>query len=135
MTNARATVEKALEKGAGVLNLKPAWVARDFLPPGRRLGLKEDEYAVGERGFICERWLASVTRADNRIAPPDEGLSYLTLDTGEKVTLKEAVDAAGPAIMGQEYARSHKGLGRLAKIYDFAARIPYHIHQMKQDAA
>jgi hypothetical protein len=131
----REIVEKALSKGNGVLRLKPAWVARDFLPPGRRLGLKEEEYAVGERGFICERWLASVTRADNRIGPPDEGLSYLTLDTGEKVTLKEAVDVAGAAVMGREYARSHKGLGRLAKIYDFAARIPYHIHQMKQDAA
>jgi hypothetical protein len=128
-------VEEALSKGNGILRLKPAWVARDFLPPGRRLGLKDDEYAVGERGFISERWLASVTRADNRIGPPDEGLSYLALDTGGKVTLKDAVDAAGPAIMGQEYARSHEGLGRLAKIYDFAARIPYHIHQRKQDAA
>jgi hypothetical protein len=26
-------------------------------------------------------------------------------------------------------------VGRLAKIYDFAARIPYHIHQRRQDAA
>ena len=26
--------------------------------------------------------------------------------------------------MGAEYAKTHKGLGRLAKIYDFGARIP-----------
>ena len=45
------------------------------------------------------------------------------------------MDAAGAAIMGAEYARTHQGLGRLAKIYDFGARIPYHIHQMKEDAA
>lgn len=131
----REVVEQALARGNGILRLRPAWVARDFLPPGRRLGLREEEYDVGERGFICERWLASVTHADNRIGPPDEGLSYLALDSGEQITLKEAVEVAGPSILGAEYARTHKGLGRLAKIYDFGARIPYHIHQRKEDAA
>jgi hypothetical protein len=37
--------------------------------------------------------------------------------------------------MGEEYAKTHKGLGRLAKIYDFAARIPYHLHQRKEEAS
>jgi hypothetical protein len=69
----RSTVEKALAAGNGILRLEPAWVARDFLPPGRRLGLTEAQYDVGERGWICERWLASTTKADNRISPPDEG--------------------------------------------------------------
>nr|MBC8448358.1 hypothetical protein [Chloroflexota bacterium] len=118
----------------GILRLEPAWVARDFLPPGRRLGLKEEEYDVGERGWISERWIGSTTKADNRVGPPDEGLSYVALGDGQKMTLKEAVEAAGAAIMGQEYAKTHKGLGRLAKIYDFAARIPYHLHQMEEDA-
>jgi hypothetical protein len=127
-------VENALAKGNGILRLEPAWVARDFLPPGRRLGLKEAEYEVGERGWISERWIGSTTQADNRVGPPDEGLSYLAID-GERVTLKEAVEVAGPSIMGETYAKSHKGLGRLAKIYDFAARIPYHIHQRQADAA
>ena len=132
--NKREMVENALAKGNGILRLEPAWVARDFLPPGRRLGLKEAEYEVGERGWISERWIGSTTQADNRVGPPDEGLSYLAID-GERVTLKEAVEAAGPSIMGETYAKSHKGLGRLAKIYDFAARIPYHIHQRQADAA
>ncbi|MCL4384815.1 MAG: hypothetical protein M1479_10355 [Actinobacteria bacterium] len=135
MTDIREIVEKALEKGNGILNLKPAWVARDFLPPGRRLGLPEKDYDVGERGFICERWLASVTKADNATGPEDEGLSYLAnIDSKQEVTLKSAVDAAGDLIMGKEYSKTHKGLGRLAKIYDFGARIPYHIHQMEKDA-
>ena len=132
--NKREMVENALAKGNGILRLEPAWVARDFLPPGRRLGLKEAEYEVGERGWISERWIGSTTQADNRVGPPDEGLSYLAID-GERVTLKEAVEVAGPSIMGETYAKSHKGLGRLAKIYDFAARIPYHIHQRQADAA
>jgi hypothetical protein len=131
----RETVENALAMGNGILRLEPAWVARDFLPPGRRLGLKEEEYEVGERGWISERWIGSTTQADNRIGPPDEGLSYIALGSGERITLREAVEVAGPAIIGEEYARTHKGLGRLAKIYDFAARIPYHLHQRKEDAA
>jgi hypothetical protein len=132
----RDIVEKALARGNGILRLNAAWVARDFLPPGYRLGLKEEEYEVGERGWISERWLGSTTQADNRVGPPDEGLSYLALeDEAQRVTLKEAVEVAGPAIMGEAYARTHKGLGRLAKIYDFATRIPYHLHQRQQDAA
>ena len=127
-------VEKALEKGNGVLNLKPAWVARDFLPPGKRLGLTEKEYNVGKRGFICERWLASVTLADNAVGPDDEGLSYLETHSNEEITLKTAIEEAGDLIMGREYSKTHKGLGRLCKIYDFGARIPYHIHQMEKDA-
>ena len=89
MTDAIATVEKALEEGAGVLNLKPAWVARDFLPPGKRLGLKEKEYDVGKRGYICERWLASVTNADNAVGPKDEGLSYLNTGSNGEITLDD----------------------------------------------
>jgi hypothetical protein len=131
----REIVEDAMAKGNGILRLEPAWVARDFLPPGRRLGLKEEEYEVGERGWICERWIGSTTQADNRIGPPDEGLSYIALGGDEKIMLKEAVEVAGPAILGEEYAKTHSGLGRLAKIYDFAARIPYHLHQRKEDAA
>jgi hypothetical protein len=136
----RDLVENALAKGNGILRLEPAWVARDFLPPGRRLGLKEEEYEVGERGWISERWLGSTTKADNRVGPPDEGLSYIALSSplrggDERITLKEAVEVAGPAIMGEAYAGTHKGLGRLAKIYDFAARIPYHLHQRREEAA
>ena len=134
MAHVREVVEKALSSGNGILRLEPAWVARDFLPPGRRLGLKESEYAVGERGFICERWIGSITKADNRIGPPDEGMSYLALD-GHRVTLHAAVEAAGDLVMGAAYAKTHKNLGRLAKIFDYGERLPYHIHQSQEDMA
>lgn len=71
----RDLVEALLGDNGGVLRLEPAFVARGFLPPGRRLGLPESAYDVGGRGFICERWLASTTKADNRVGPDDEGLS------------------------------------------------------------
>ena len=127
-----AILDRALEGGNGVLRCEPAWVARDFLPPGKRLGLPEAEYDVGERGYICERWLCSTTKADNAIGPPDEGLSYIAVE-GERMTLQEAVQLGGARVMGAEYAKTHRGLGRLAKVYDFAARIPMHIHQRAQD--
>ena len=126
------SVEKTLSAGNGLLRLQPAWVARDFLPPGKRLGLPEREYDVGERGAICERWIGSTTRADNRVGPPDEGLSYIAHD-GLRMTLREAVEVAGDLIMGADYARTHAGLGRLAKIFDFGARLPFHIHQRQED--
>ena len=134
--NRRAIVDRALAAGNGILRCDPAWVARDFLPTLFRLGLSEEEANVGERGFICERWLASTTKADNRIGPPDEGLSYLKLDDGERMTLREALELAGPEIMGADYAAGHgNALGRLAKIYDYKYRLPYHIHQMRDAAA
>ena len=131
----RDVLERALADGGGILRLEPSWVARDWLPPGRRLGLSEEQYDVGERGFICERWLASVTRADNRVGPPDEGLSYLAIDGAARLTLKQAVEADPNAIMGAEYAGTHAGLGRLAKVYDYGTRVPYHIHPRQEHAA
>lgn len=127
-------VAKALKAGDGIVRLEPAWVARDFLPPGRRLGLPENQYDVGERGYICERWLGSTTLADNRVGPPDEGLSYLVLDGAERVSLQDAVLAVPVMIMGREYAKTHQGLGRLAKIFDYADRLPFHLHQRQEDA-
>lgn len=132
----RATLDRLLAAGDGVLRCDPAWVARDFLPPGRRLGLREEEYDVGERGFICERWLASSTKADNRVGPDDEGLSHVVGDHGERILLRDAVAADPAAIMGTAYAATHPaGLGRLAKIFDYGYRLPYHIHPPQEYAA
>jgi hypothetical protein len=131
----RDAVAGAIGEGDGILRLKPAWVARDFLPPGRRLGLPDDAYDLGERGAICERWLASTTEADNRVGPPDEGLSLLALDGPDPITLREAVASDPEAIMGADYAATHEGLGRLAKIFDYGARLPLHLHQRQHHAA
>ena len=130
----REIVEDALARGNGILRLEPAWVARDSLPPAGRLGLTEEQYNAGERGWISERWLGSTTRADNRVGPPDEGLSYIALPHDARITLREAIEVAGPSLMGA-YARTHRGLGRLAKLFDLTDRIPFHLHQRAADAA
>jgi hypothetical protein len=131
----RDSVLRALSDGNGILRLEPAWVARDFLPPGRRFGLPEDAYDLGVRGAICERWLASTTRADNQVGPANEGLSYLALDGEDRITLAEAVAAEPALLMGPEYAAAHEGLGRLAKIFDYSTRLPLHLHQRSEHAA
>jgi hypothetical protein len=131
----RDLVDRAVSEGNGILPLEPAWVGRDFLPAGRRLGLPEDAYDLGERGEMCERWLGSTTKADNRVGPDDEGLSYLAIDGPERITLKEAVERAPAEIMGAEYASTHDKLDRLAKIFDYRGRLPYHLHQRQEHAA
>ena len=68
--------KKIVEDNNGIIRIKPAYVARDFLVLGKRLGLKDEEYYVGERGEIAERWLASTVKAENLMGPDDEGLSY-----------------------------------------------------------
>ena len=139
MTNNKdlqSTVEQEIERANGILFLEPAWVARDFLPSGRRFGIPESQYDLGERGGISERWLASTTEADNRIKVPNEGLSFFALDSNRRITLRDAVKAAPETILGKDYAATHpRGLDRLAKLFDYEYRIPYHLHQMKKHAA
>lgn len=134
---------KLIKKHDGILPLEPAWVCRSFLPAGHRLGLATYTVEDPKRGEICERWLASTTKADNAVGPEDEGFSYIKADAvgEENLLLEDAVMAAPELIVGETYAKKHKdmvkkgSLGRLAKIYDFAVRLPYHLHQMQKDAA
>jgi hypothetical protein len=133
MTVTRSQVENALAENDGMLRLNPAWVARKWMKPGRRLGLAEQEYEVGERGWICERWLGSTTPAANQVSVEGEGIS--TVRTGdEELPLDQVVAAAPDLVMGEEYARTHDGLGRLAKIFDYGLRVPFHIHPPRAEA-
>ncbi|MEG8989731.1 hypothetical protein VJY32_08130 [Ignavibacteria bacterium 4148-Me] len=134
MSDKKKIIIEELEKNNGILRLHPAWVARDFLPPGRRFALHESQFNLGERGGICERWLASTTKADNRISVQNEGLSILNVNSKEEILLKEAIELLPELILGQGYFKNHKGLGRLAKIFDYEERLPLHIHQMEKHA-
>jgi len=127
-------IKGEIARNNGVLRLKPSWVARTFLDGGKRLGLRDDEYDVGDRGMICERWLGSETEADNDVKFPNEGLSYLDIG-GQEILLRDAVRIAAGEIMGKGYAKNHRNLGRLAKIYDYKGRIFYHFHQTQAEAS
>lgn len=130
--NGEDVVRKAIEESGGVLRLRPAWVAHDFLEAGYRLGLSPEDYDAGERGTIMERWLCSETHATNRIDLAAEGFSELEIP-GWQITVRDAVARCGPEILGEEYAMTHGSLGRLVKIYDFATRLFLHFHQRQED--
>ena len=124
-------LQQHITDSRGILRLRPAWIAHDFLEAGYRLGLSESEYDAGERGTIMERWLCSETHAENRIDDPREGFSYLEID-GHDISVAEAVAAVPELIMGADYARGHSNLGRLVKIFDFGTRLFFHYHQREE---
>jgi hypothetical protein len=133
----RSAIEAALGAADGVLRLEPCWVPRSFMIPGRRLKLHPDDYyACGaHRGGINERWFSSTTNADNGPGTPaDEGLSYVRLDDGSRFLLKDAIDRAGDALIGQSVMEREQGWSLLCKFFDNMGPIPHHMHQSEEQA-
>src|SRR5690348_18487767 len=113
-------VSQALEQGAGIVRLAPTWVPRSFCVPGRRLRLHPaDLYALGaHRGGIDERWFSSTTFADNGPGTPaDEGLSYIYVE-GQKVTLRDGLEALPEAFLGKEAVAKYGGWVIYSKFFD-----------------
>lgn len=133
----RSQVKEAINSSAGILRLKPCWVPRSFMIPGRRLKLHPDDlYAFGgHRGGINERWFSSTTKASNGPdTSPDEGLSYVQPKSGEKFLLKEAVETAGDLLLGAEVMEREGGWNLLCKFFDNMGPIPHHMHQTNEFA-
>jgi hypothetical protein len=134
----RSNIEEAVSTGSGVLRLQPCWVPRSFMIPGRRLKLHpNDLYAFGgHRGGINERWFSSTTKASNGPdTTPDEGLSYVRTDKGEKFLLQEAVETAGDLLLGAEVMEREGGWNLLCKFFDNMGPIPHHMHQSDEFAS
>jgi len=130
-------VSRAYEEGEGIFRLAPTWVPRAFCVPGRRLKLStNDLYILGSnRGGIDERWLASVTVADNGPGtPPDEGLSYIVLNNKKMATLREAIQVGGEFILGKEIMQKYRGWKILTKFFDNSGPILFHLHQDDEQA-
>jgi hypothetical protein len=130
-------VTHALESGAGVVRLAPAWVPRSFCVPGRRLRLHpRDLYALGaHRGGIDERWFSSTTKADNGPGTPDdEGLSYIYVE-GNRVTLLDAMGLMGKEFLGQDALERYGGWVMYSKFFDNMYPLPHHLHQSDEHAA
>lgn len=134
-TAVNSATREALEAGEGVLRLAPTWVPRVYLQPGRRLKLDQrDLYAYGaHRGGIDERWFASTTPAMNENRTPDEGLSYV-VNGKERFTLKEAVDAEGPRMVGKAIWDKYKRWPVYSKFFDNSGPIMHHLHQSDEQA-
>jgi hypothetical protein len=133
----RSKVQDAVDKGSGILRLRPSWVPRSFMIPGRRLKLHPDDiYAFGgHRGGINERWFSSTTKASNGPDTlPDEGLSYVQPNQGEKFLLKDAVEASGDLLLGAGVMEREGGWNLLCKFFDNLGPIPHHMHQSDEFA-
>lgn len=118
-------IERECERTGGVFRLAPTWVGRPgIIIPGRRIKLLNDY--MSKDVAVNERWLASVTYADNgafnSVCPPDHGLSYLVID-GSRVQLKDALAACGDLLLGPG-----KTWDVLPKFFDNWHRIPNHLH-------
>ncbi|HLS90384.1 MAG TPA: hypothetical protein VK101_03970 [Limnochordia bacterium] len=139
MTVVSSFVKRLLDRDGGVLRLAPAWVPRTFTSPGGRLKLAPgDLYAYGlERGGICERWLASTTKADNGpLTTPDEGLSYIVdLQSGERCLLKDAVAELGDLLLGEDVMETYGGWQVLCKFFDNSGPLPLHMHPGDEQVA
>ena len=100
--NIAKVLDRALDKGGGLLRLTPTWVPRSFLHPGRRIKLfPGDLYAYGaNRGGIDERWFASTTEAANEGRVWHEGLSFCSFE-GKHFLLRDAVAEAGARLIGK----------------------------------
>jgi hypothetical protein len=129
------STRQALEAAEGILRLAPTWVPRVYLQPGRRLKLDQrDIYAYGaHRGGIDERWFASTTPAMNEGRTPDEGFSYV-VSGNERFTLKEAVEAEGPRMVGKKIWDTYHRWPVYSKFFDNSGPIMHHIHQSDEQA-
>ncbi len=136
----QSLTQEALDKGAGVFRLTPAWVPRSFCRPGCRIKLHPDDtYAFGApRGGIDERWLSSATHAENGPATThDEGLSYIVVnDTGgPRVLLRDALHLLGAAGIGEALQSRYGRLPMYSKFFDNMGPLPHHIHHDDAHAA
>ncbi|RFS17370.1 hypothetical protein [Emticicia sp. C21] len=130
--------QKALEQGKGILRLAPTWVPRSFCVPGRRIKLHPDDYYVlgGVRGGIDERWLSSTTPAKNGpLTGENEGLSFVVVNEGERVLLKDAIDELGAEIIGSRLWDEYKSWPMYSKFFDNMGPLPHHIHHNDEEAA
>lgn len=136
----RMIAERALDKGKGIIRLIPNWVPRFFCIPGRRIKLHPDDYYAlgGERGGIDERWFVSTTPADNGPkTAPDEGLSFVVFENGEKVEkflFRDAVSELKGELIGERIWDESASWPMFSKFFDNQGPLPFHIHHRDKHA-
>jgi hypothetical protein len=131
-------LQDEIEKNDGILRMKPTWICRSFLPPGRRLKLHPDDlYPKGvDKGAICERWFVSTGAPviGNRDAS-DETLTFISIDKGDSlISFKDAIDELGALLLGKETMDTLGGFKMFAKYFDHSACLPLHLHPMEKHA-
>jgi hypothetical protein len=130
-------IHETFEKGRGIFRMVPIFVPRRFNQAGMRLRLHPDDYyALGtQRGAFKERWFSSVIAALNGpLAPPDEGMSYVTpaddarQTAPDKFLFRDAVDELGADLIGPELQAKYGTWPMYAKFFDYRQPLFHHLH-------
>lgn len=126
----RDVIGREFDRTGGLFRLKPTWVARPgIVQPGRRIKLK-DEF-MSQNLAVNERWLASVTYADNgvynSICPADHGYSYILTPEG-LIKLADAIEYCRELMLGS----ADREWDVLPKFFDNWHRIPFHMHPCQE---
>lgn len=130
-------IHETFEKGRGIFRMAPIFVPRRFNQAGMRLRLHPDDYyALGtQRGAFKERWFSSVITALNGpLAPPDEGMSYVTpvddarQTASDKFLFRDAVDELGADLIGPELQAQYGTWPMYAKFFDYRQPLFHHLH-------
>ena len=133
--------QKILDQGKGILRLAPTWVPRSFCVPGRRIKLHPDDYYVlgGKRGGIDERWLSSVTPAQNGpLTGENEGMSKVVFNDGKstvQIVLKDIIEELKDEIIGDRLWDEYQCWPMYSKFFDNMGPLPHHIHHNDEHAA
>lgn len=133
-----SAADRALEAGAGIVRLAPAWVPRAYCTPGRRIRLHPDDYFPFQqtRGGIDERWLASSVRAENGpLTGPYEGLSLVVDPDGSLIPFDEFVAYHKADLIGSRLWDAHGAWTMYSKFYDNLQPLPFHVHHDDVSAA
>lgn len=131
-------LQNEIKKNKGLLRMKPTWIFRKFLPPGRRLKIHPDDlYAKGvDKGAICERWFVSTGAPEiGKTEATKDTLSFISLDDGKnEISFKAAIDEFGDVLLGKETMDTLGGFKMFAKFYDYGASLPHHLHPLEEHA-
>lgn len=127
MTAVSGSIDRLIDKQQGILKLVPTYVRRFYMDGGRMAGGKPGaSFLPKDRMWKPERWIASSTTATNPNPIRGEGLSYLA---GARITLPDALVAAGARLLGEKRLAAHGPEFRvLIKILDGNTPIVFHFH-------
>jgi len=133
-------IDNVLNEGGGILRMVPTFVPRRNGAAGRRLRLHPDDYyALGmNRGAMKERWFTATIAANNgRLAPDDEGLSYVAVDeqVTSRVLFRDVVSEGKEQVVGPTLQREHGGWPMYSKFFDYNDALFHHLHLSFADAA
>lgn len=128
----RSLLLDQINKYDGVARFAPTWLPRTFLPPGRRLKIHPDDlYPFGmEKGGIAERWFCSTGAPVAGETTLDEStMSFFYLGKGEEgISFPEAIALEGNLLLGKETMDTLGTYKMFAKLYDYGAALPFHLH-------